>query len=80
MMSVFVMVMSVCTATEGCLEETRPTAYASRAECMETVTTMPTSKGVKYRCSTTPQIMVSEARRATQPHLVSTSTEVPIKP
>lgn len=80
MMSVFVVVMSMCTASEGCLEERRPTAYSSRAECLETVATMPMSKGVKYRCASTPQFMVSEERRATKSHLVTTATEAPIKP
>lgn len=80
MMSVFVVVMSLCNAAEGCLEERKPTAYSSRAECMETVATMPVTRGVKYRCASTPQIMVSEERRATRSHLATTAAEPAIKP
>ncbi|MBF7141218.1 MULTISPECIES: hypothetical protein [Pseudomonas] len=80
MMSVFVVVMSMCTASEGCLDEQKPTTYASRAECLETMATMPVSRGVKYRCAATPQFMVSEARKATRTHLVTTASEAPIKP
>ena len=77
MISMFVVLMSMCTGSEGCLEERLPTAYASRAECMETVATMPTSRGIKYRCSSTPQFMISEERRGTKSHLVSTTGAVP---
>ncbi len=80
MMSVFVVVMSMCTAAEGCLEERRPTAYSSRAECMESVATMPTTRGIKYRCTSTPQIMVSEERKAARSHLATTAAEPAIKP
>ena len=80
MMSVFVVVMSMCSGSEGCLEEPRPTAYSSRAECMESVSTLPYSRGIKYRCSSTPQFMVSEERRATKSHLVSTATTAPSAP
>jgi hypothetical protein len=41
---------------------------------METVATMPVAKGIKYRCAGTSQFMVSEERRATKSHLVTTAT------
>jgi hypothetical protein len=80
MMSVFVVVMSMCSPSEGCLEERRPTAYTSRAECMETVATMPSTRGIKYRCASTPQFMVSEDRRATKSHLVTTAASATTVP
>jgi hypothetical protein len=80
MMSVFVVVMSLCSPSEGCLDEQKPTAYASREECVETMATMPVSRGVKYRCASTSQFMLSESRKATKTHLVTTASEAPIKP
>jgi hypothetical protein len=73
MMSVFVVVMTLCTPAEGCSEERKPTAYASREECMETLAAIPTYRGVKYRCTATSKMIVSEDRRATKSHLATTA-------
>jgi hypothetical protein len=74
MMSVFVVVMTLCTPAEGCAEERKPTAYASREECMETLATVPSYRGVKYRCTATSKMMVSEDRRTAKSHLATTAT------
>lgn len=80
MMTVFFVVMTLCSGVEGCVDERKPVAYASEAECMETVNGMAARRGVKYRCHRGPQQLVSEVIRssATQPHLVTTS--VPVMP
>jgi hypothetical protein len=80
MMSVFVVVMSICSGAEGCLEERQATAYSTRAECVESVATMLPRKGIKYHCSSVPQFMVGEQRRETKPHFVTTSFDKPVKP
>ncbi|MGI4838277.1 MAG: hypothetical protein ACRYF9_11720 [Janthinobacterium lividum] len=80
MMTVFFVVMTLCSGTEGCVDERKRVAYASEAECMETVNAMPARRGVKYRCHRGPQQLVSEVIRssAPQPHLVTTN--VPVTP
>ncbi len=80
MMSVFAVVISICTGSEGCLEERQPAAYSTRAECMESVATMPVRKGMKYRCSSVPAAVVKEQRRGTLTHIVTTSTEATVEP
>ncbi|MDO7896878.1 hypothetical protein [Pseudomonas citrulli] len=47
----YVMVMTICTGVEGCVEERRhePT-YATKAMCMETASHMAARKGVKLKC------------------------------
>lgn len=80
MMSVFAIVITICTGSEGCLEERQPAAYSTRDECMESVATMPVRKGMKYHCSSVPPIIVKDQRRATQTHLVTTSDEATAKP
>ena len=64
MMTVYFVVMTMCSGMEGCVEERRPgDAYASREECMETVGAMAKRKGVKYKCRAEPQLVLQEARR-----------------
>jgi hypothetical protein len=74
MKSIFMVVMTMCSGAEGCLDESQPTAYSTRAECMETVALMPTRKGIKYRCSSVPQVLITQQRRSVQNHLVTTSS------
>jgi hypothetical protein len=64
MMTVYFVVMTMCSGMEGCVEERKPgDAYASREECMETVSAMTRRKGVKYKCKGEPQSVLQEARR-----------------
>jgi hypothetical protein len=64
MMTVYFVVMTMCSGMEGCVEERKPgDAYATKAECMETVSAMARRKGVKYKCRSEPQWMLKEARR-----------------
>lgn len=80
MKSIFVVVMTMCSGGEGCLDESQPTAYSTRAECMESVAVMPTRRGIKYRCSSVPQVLITQQRRATQNHLVTNTAEAPVRP
>ena len=64
MMTVYFVVMTMCSGMEGCVEERRPgDAYASREECMTTVSAMTRRKGVKYKCKSEPQWVLREDRR-----------------
>jgi hypothetical protein len=64
MMTVYFVVMTMCSGMEGCVDERKPgAAYASREECMETVGAIPHRKGVKYKCRKEPQWVLKEARR-----------------
>ncbi len=64
MMTVYFVVMTMCSGMEGCVEERRPgDAYASREECMTTVGAMTRRKGVKYKCKSEPQWVLKEYRR-----------------
>lgn len=67
MMSVYFVVMTMCSGMEGCVDERQSTAYASREECIQTVGTMPRLKGVKYKCRKGPQSELKEARRVEGP-------------
>jgi hypothetical protein len=80
MMTVFFVVMTLCSGAEGCVDERKPVAYATEAECMDTVNGMAVQRGVKYRCHRGPQQLVSEVIRSTapQPHL--TTTSLPVTP
>jgi phage anti-repressor protein len=51
MMTVYFLVMTICSGMEGCVEErkTGPT-YTSRQLCIETAKEMAPRKGVKYKC------------------------------
>ena len=75
MMTVYFVVMTMCSGMEGCVDERRPgEAYASKQECMETVSAMARRKGVKYKCRAEPQWMLKEARR-TEGHKSFITTE-----
>ena len=65
MMTVYFVVMTMCSGMEGCVEERRPgDAYASRAECMTKASAIAQRKGVKYKCRGEPQWVLKEDRRA----------------
>ncbi|MBC3361486.1 hypothetical protein [Pseudomonas sp. SWRI154] len=51
MMTVYFLVMTICSGMEGCVEErkTGPT-YSSREMCIDTAREMVPRKGVKYKC------------------------------
>lgn len=51
MMTVYVMVMTICSGFEGCVEErrTEPT-YATKEMCMAMARDIAPRKGVKYKC------------------------------
>lgn len=80
MKSIFVVVMTMCSGAEGCLDESQPTAYSTREECMESVALMPTRRGIKYRCASVPQVLITQQRRATKNHLVNNSAEASARP
>lgn len=80
MISVFVVVMTLCTPAEGCSEERKPTAYASKEECVETLATIPSTRGVRYRCAATSKFVVSEDRRTAKSHLATTATSATAVP
>lgn len=51
MMTVYFVVMTICSGYEGCVEERRPgPTYASRQICMETAKDITPRKGVKFKC------------------------------
>ncbi|SFW84409.1 hypothetical protein SAMN03159376_04448 [Pseudomonas sp. NFACC09-4] len=51
MMTVYVMVMAICSGKEGCVEERKPgPTYATKEICMETARGMAPRKGVKFKC------------------------------
>jgi hypothetical protein len=76
MMTVYFVVMTMCSGMEGCVSERRPgEAYASQAECMETVSAMTARKGVKYKCRAEPQRILQEVRRTEgQKSFITTGT------
>jgi hypothetical protein len=78
MMTVYFVVMTLCSGVEGCVDERKPVAYATEAECMETLGSMAARRGVKYRCHRGPQQLVSEVIRssAPKPHLMTTNASV----
>jgi hypothetical protein len=81
MMTVYFMVMTLCAGAEGCVDERKPVAYATQAECMETVTAMEPRRGVKYRCHRGPQQLISkEIQDKAQPHLMTISAPVVTAP
>ncbi|WP_434676409.1 hypothetical protein [Pseudomonas sp. D3-10] len=51
MMTVYFLVMRICSGMEGCVEERNPgPTYASRQMCIESAQVMAPRKGVKYKC------------------------------
>ncbi|QBZ90463.1 hypothetical protein EPZ47_17660 [Pseudomonas viciae] len=64
MMTVYFVVMAICSGVEGCVEERKPgPTFASRAMCMETARVMPPRKGVKFKCRSE-RLWVRETPRA----------------
>lgn len=64
MMTVYFMVMAICSGVEGCVEVRKPgPTYASRAMCLETARGMPARKGVKFKCRSE-RLWVHETPRA----------------
>ncbi len=51
MMTVYIVVMTICSGIEGCVEERKmqPT-YATKEMCLETTRVMAPRKGVKLKC------------------------------
>lgn len=78
MMTVYFIVMTLCSGAEGCMEERRPVAYATQEECLESLSGMAPRRGVRYRCHRGPQQLISQELRskATQPHLITTNAPV----
>ncbi|ROM61982.1 hypothetical protein BK653_30515 [Pseudomonas brassicacearum] len=51
MMTVYFVVMAICSGNEGCVEERKPgPTYATKEICMETTRDMTPRKGVKFKC------------------------------
>ena len=51
MMTVYFVVMTICSGFEGCVDERQPVpTFASKAMCMETTKVMAPRKGVKFKC------------------------------
>jgi hypothetical protein len=63
MMTVYFVVMTICSGFEGCVEERKPgPTYASRQICLETAREMTPRKGVKFKCrSERSNVMFTEA-------------------
>jgi len=74
MMTVYVMVMTICTGGEGCVEVRKPEpTYATKAICMETAHGMAARKGVKYKCRTQRMLVPNPA--STTESVVSTGVK-----
>lgn len=78
MMTVYFVVMTLCSGAEGCVEERKPAAYATQAECLETVDALEQRRGVRYRCHRGPQRLISQdlKEKSAQPHLITTNAPV----
>ncbi|WP_343471204.1 hypothetical protein [Pseudomonas halotolerans] len=51
MMTVYFVVMAICSGVEGCVEERKPgPTFASRAVCMDNARAMAPRKSVKFKC------------------------------
>ncbi|WP_144419483.1 MULTISPECIES: hypothetical protein [Pseudomonas] len=77
MMTVYVMVMTICTGGEGCVEERKhePT-YATKAMCVESARHMAARKGVKFKCRSERSWVPSTASGASgQERVVSTDVK-----
>ncbi|MFF7706593.1 hypothetical protein [Pseudomonas sp. NPDC007930] len=75
MMMVYYMVMTLCTGQEGCLDERKPVAFATQAECQSSISEIEPRRGVKYRCHRGPQTLISNDIRAkSKPHLATRAT------
>jgi hypothetical protein len=74
MMSVYFVVMTICSGMEGCVQERRPDVYATQEECVQELAALTPRKGLKFRCAKGPQLVVREDRKAAaKPHLISTA-------
>lgn len=61
MMTVYFVVMTICSGIEGCVEERKPgPTFATRAMCMETARVMAPRKGVKFKCRSERMWVVDE--------------------
>lgn len=61
MMTVYFVVMAICSGIEGCVEERKPgPTFATRAMCMETARVMAPRKGVKFKCRSERMWVVDE--------------------
>jgi hypothetical protein len=61
MMTVYFVVMTICSGIEGCVEERKPgPTFATRAMCMETARVMEPRKGVKFKCRSERMWVVDE--------------------
>lgn len=77
MMTVYFVVMAICSGVEGCVEERKPgPTYASRAVCMDSARTMAPRKGVKFKCRSERLWVPVEARGVNRNEsVVSTGTQ-----
>ncbi|MGN8275829.1 hypothetical protein [Pseudomonas sp. SMN5] len=74
MMTVYVMVMTICTGGEGCIEERKPEpTYATKALCMESARSMAPRKSVKFKCRT--QRLLVPNQTSTAEAVVSTGAK-----
>ncbi|CAH0139502.1 hypothetical protein SRABI06_00435 [Pseudomonas brassicacearum] len=61
MMTVYFVVMTICSGFEGCIEQRQPgPTFASKAMCMETTKVMAPRKGVKFKCRKERTLVVHE--------------------
>ncbi|WP_434702405.1 hypothetical protein J3P85_16030 [Pseudomonas sp. Z1-12] len=63
MMTVYFVVMTICSGYEGCVDERQPgPTFASKAMCMQTASVMAPRKGVKFKCRKERTLVVDGAR------------------
>ncbi len=61
MMTVYFVVMTICSGFEGCVDERQPgPTFASKTMCMETARVMAPRKGVKFKCRKERTLVVHE--------------------
>ena len=77
MMTVYFVVMAICSGVEGCVEERKPgPTYATRAVCMDPARTRAPRKGVKFKCRSERLWVPVEARGVNRHEsVVSTGTQ-----
>ncbi|AMZ71175.1 MULTISPECIES: hypothetical protein [Pseudomonas] len=75
MMTVYFVVMTICSGFEGCVEERQPgPTFASKAMCMETAKVMAPRKGVKFKCRKGRMLVVETPPAENYGKIVSTKT------
>ncbi|WP_144091107.1 hypothetical protein [Pseudomonas kilonensis] len=75
MMTVYFVVMTICSGFEGCVDERQPgPTFASKAMCMETARVMAPRKGVKFKCRKERMLVVETPPVENYGKIVSTKT------